>query len=116
VVRSDAEYPLTTARHVAGAAGPPERPYDADIIILALDRCEETLDAIRSALAQEGVSRHLFVIDQGSHPDTLARFAAALDGRQDATLIQLDRNYGVAGWAESCGIVRARARACRARQ
>ncbi|MBV8574146.1 MAG: glycosyltransferase family 2 protein [Acetobacteraceae bacterium] len=97
MVRSDAGYPVTMARHVAGVAGPPEGPYDADIVILALDRCQETLDAIRSALAQEGVSRHLFVIDQGSHPDTLARFAAALDARQDATLLQLDRNYGVAG-------------------
>jgi GT2 family glycosyltransferase len=86
-----------TARHVAGAPGPPDRPYDADVLILALDRPQETVDAIRSALAQEGVSRHVFVVDQGSHSGNLARLVAAIDGRGDATLVQLDRNHGVAG-------------------
>ena len=33
---------------VAGAAAPPPGAYDADICILALDRAEETLAAIRS--------------------------------------------------------------------
>ena len=29
-------------RHIAGAAGPPRGAYDADVLILALDRPEET--------------------------------------------------------------------------
>jgi GT2 family glycosyltransferase len=86
-----------TARHVAGASSAPSDNYDADIVILAMDRAEETVDAIRSALAQEGVKRHVFVVDQGSLPGNLARLAAAVEGRPDATLVQLDRNYGVAG-------------------
>jgi GT2 family glycosyltransferase len=86
-----------TTRHIAGAAGAPDRDYDADVVILALDRAEETLAAIRSVLAQTGVSRHLFVVDQGSRPDVLTQLAALIAGRDDATLVALDRNYGVAG-------------------
>ncbi len=82
---------------LAGAAGPPSGAYDADVLILALDREAETLAAIGSALAQEGVSRHVFVIDQGSHPDTLAALARRIAGRNDATLVSAGGNLGVAG-------------------
>jgi GT2 family glycosyltransferase len=86
-----------TARHIAGAAGPPPGAYDADVVILSLDRTEETTAAIRSALVQRGVSRHVFIVDQGSRPDALARLVAEVTGRRDATLMALDRNRGVAG-------------------
>ncbi len=86
-----------TSRHIAGAAGPPDREYDADVVILSLDRVEDTIAAIRSALAQAGVSRHVFIVDQGSRPENLARLAAEAAGRQDATLLTLDHNHGVAG-------------------
>ena len=86
-----------TSRHIAGAAGPPDCEYDADVVILSLDRAEETIAAIRSALAQTGVSRHVFIVDQGSRPENLALLAAEVAGRQDATLLALDRNHGVAG-------------------
>ena len=84
-------------QHIAGAAAPPAQDYDADVVILALDRVVETLQAIASALAQRGLSRHVFVVDQGSQPDNLARLAAAVAGRGDATLLRLARNHGVAG-------------------
>jgi GT2 family glycosyltransferase len=77
--------------------GAPVGGYDADVVILALDRVEETTAAIRSALAQTGVSRHVFVIDQGSRPQNLVRLAGVVVGRGDATLVALDRNVGVAG-------------------
>jgi GT2 family glycosyltransferase len=86
-----------SARHVAGAAGPPAGHYDADVVILSLDRPVETTAAIRSALAQAGVSRHVFVIDQGSRPEALAYVAGVVASRDDATLVALDRNHGVAG-------------------
>ncbi len=86
-----------SARHIAGAATAPSCAYDADVVILSLDRVEETLAAIHSALAQIGVSRHVFVVDQGSQPETLARLAQAVAGRADATLVALDQNHGVAG-------------------
>ena len=47
-------------------AGAPDGSYDADVVILSLDRPQETEAAIRSALAQTGVSRHVFIVDQGS--------------------------------------------------
>src|SRR5689334_4077920 len=86
-----------TVHHIAGAAGSPECPYDVDVVILALDRAEETMAAIDSALAQTGISRHVFIVDQGSRPEILTQFANAVSGRTDATLVALDRNHGVAG-------------------
>jgi GT2 family glycosyltransferase len=84
-------------RHIAGAARPPDGEYDADVVILSLGRPGETAAAIRSALAQGGVSRHVTVVDQGSGPEALAQLAALIDGRDDATLVALDHNHGVAG-------------------
>ena len=88
---------MSAPRVVAGAAAPPAGAYDADVLILALDREAETLAAIGSALAQEGVSRHVFVIDQGSRPATLAALARRIAGRDDATLVSAGGNLGVAG-------------------
>jgi GT2 family glycosyltransferase len=82
--------------HVAGAWRPPYDCYDADVVILALDRLEDTVAAIRSALAQTGVSRHVTVLDQGSQPENLIWLAATVAGRDDATLLRSDRNLGVA--------------------
>ena len=84
-------------RWVAGARCPPDEPYDADIVILALDRSAETEAAIASALAQTGLRRHVVVLDQGSAPATLARFAAVIEDRSDITLLAAERNLGVAG-------------------
>ena len=81
---------------IAGARGAPGH-CDADVIILAMDRAEETLAAIASARAQQGVAKHVWVADQGSTPENLARLAAALAGATDATLVRLNRNHGVAG-------------------
>lgn len=84
-------------RHVAGAEAPPRPDYAADVVILALDRAPETIEAIASARAQRGISRHVWIADQGSRPDNLAALAAAVEGAADATLVRLDRNWGVAG-------------------
>lgn len=88
---------MTAPRLTAGAARPPAGQYDADIVILALDRPDETAAAIHSALAQRGVSRHVTIVDQGSRPESLARLATAVNGRSDATLLALDTNLGVPG-------------------
>jgi GT2 family glycosyltransferase len=84
-------------RHLAGAAGAPHGSYDADVVILSLDRPEETEAAIRSALSQTGPSRHVFIVDQGSRPENLACLVAVVAPRKDATLVGLDCNHGVAG-------------------
>ena len=86
-------------QHLAGA--PPAATgadgYDADVIILAMDRARETVEAIASARAQAGVSKHVWIADQGSDPENLAILKAAVEGARDATLVRLDRNWGVAG-------------------
>ncbi|WP_237216773.1 glycosyltransferase family 2 protein [Falsiroseomonas oryziterrae] len=84
------------AEHVAGARGP-AAPVLADVILLAMDRAEETVAAIASARAQQGIAKHVWIADQGSRPEALARIAEAVRGAPDATLIRLDRNHGVAG-------------------
>jgi len=84
-------------RYIAGAVGPSEPDYDADVIILALDRAEDTVAAVASARAQVGVAKHVWVADQGSRPENLAVLAKAVAGAADATLVQLDQNWGVAG-------------------
>jgi GT2 family glycosyltransferase len=88
--------PYPTPEHIAGAHGP-AAPCDADVVILALDRAAETIDAIASARAQQGVAKHVWIADQGSKPENLALLAAAVSGTPDATLVRLDRNWGVAG-------------------
>jgi GT2 family glycosyltransferase len=84
-------------QRLAGAAAAPAGGYDADVVILAMDRARETVEAIASARAQVGVSKHVWIADQGSDPENLAILEAAVAGAPDATLVRLDRNWGVAG-------------------
>ncbi len=81
---------------IAGSL-PPEADYDADVVILSMERIDETLEAIASALSQDGISRHVLVFDQGSAAETLERLKAAAAGRDDLALIRAERNWGVAG-------------------
>ena len=83
-------------RHIAGAAEPPHADYDADVLILALDRPEETVAAIESALAQQGLRLHVTVLDQGSHPANLEALARHVGFRSDVTLASLGENIGIA--------------------
>jgi GT2 family glycosyltransferase len=86
-----------TARLIAGSLAPPDGAYDVDIIILALERAQETLAAITSARTQLGISAHVFVLDQGSSSDTLALLARTIRDCRNVTLLASDRNLGVAG-------------------
>jgi GT2 family glycosyltransferase len=84
-------------RLLAGAAAPGAGRYDADILILVLDRTEETIAAIRSAQAQTGVRTHIFILDQGSQPHTLHRVAEVVRESANVTLLGVTENLGVAG-------------------
>ena len=70
---------------------------DADVIILTLHRSTDSRDAILSALAQTGVSRRVWVLDQGSTPEELAVLARCVLGRDDAALFRTPVNLGVPG-------------------
>jgi len=71
--------------------------YDADVLILALDRVAETLAAIASARVQAGVRKQVIVVDQGSRPENFSRIADAVAGCADVTLLRSKKNLGVAG-------------------
>lgn len=90
----DAPSPAIT--HIAGAQRPPDGEYDADVVILALDRADDTVAAIHSAIGQSGVSRHVVILDQGSTAANLARLAETVACHDEATLLRSSRNLGVA--------------------
>ncbi len=83
-------------RRIAGCA-PPLGAYDADIIILSLNRLGETIDAVRSALAQRGVRHHITVLDQGSTEETLRGLKAEFAKAANFALYRTPENLGVAG-------------------
>lgn len=73
------------------------REVAVDIIILDWNRPDETILAVRSALAQRGVTRRVWVVDQGSRPEHQDRLAAFCEQQADVHVHWLDRNIGVAG-------------------
>ncbi len=82
---------LTLGRH------PPPVPYDADIIILTRDRLADTLEAVDSALAQQGGQFHVSVLDQGSGADSRNGFAEAFRSHQNFSYYFVAGNLGVGG-------------------
>lgn len=70
---------------------------EVDIIILSLDRSDDTIAAIDSALEQTGISQRVWVVDQGSGADTIERLKRHV---VDKSLVHLEitgRNLGIPG-------------------
>jgi len=76
---------------------PPDQNYDADIIIIALNRLTETIDAVRSALAQQGGQFYVLVLDQGSEPDIFNSFSATFANLENLGFVAACQNLGVGG-------------------
>ena len=76
---------------------PPLGSYDADIIILTLNRQHDTIEAINSALGQRGGSFHVTVLDQGSSPDMLRELRKLFAHRPNFALYESKTNLGVPG-------------------
>ncbi|HET8937399.1 MAG TPA: glycosyltransferase [Polyangiales bacterium] len=74
----------------------PCRAVAVDIIILDWNRADQTILAVKSALAQRGVARRVWVVDQGSEPANQDQLAAFCDAHSDVNVHWLDRNVGVA--------------------
>jgi GT2 family glycosyltransferase len=72
------------------------REVAVDIIILDWNRPDDTIRAIQSALAQRGVARRVWVVDQGSAPEHRAKLAAFCKTQPDVRVHWLDENVGVA--------------------
>jgi len=88
--------PKRRANMLEARARPSTAPVTADIIILEWNRPDDTINAIQSALAQTGVTRKIWVVDQGSdglHRTKLARFCSR---HPEVHLHSLSRNIGVA--------------------
>jgi GT2 family glycosyltransferase len=85
-----------TIRFIAGCR-PPIDAYDADIIILSLNRLAETVDAIQSALAQRGIAFHVTVLDQGSMAETVSGLAKRFSKAPNFAFYRAATNLGVAG-------------------
>src|SRR5262245_3130869 len=73
-----------------------ENNIDVDVQILSWNRVDETMAAIDSALAQEGVNAHVWVVDQGSEPANLQAMRDSAAERPRMTLHELGHNVGVA--------------------
>lgn len=85
-----------SARLIAGHR-PPDAAYDADIIILSLNRPADTREAVQSALAQRGITFHVTVLDQGSDRDIVSNLAKAFAKFRNFALYATSENLGVAG-------------------
>jgi GT2 family glycosyltransferase len=67
-----------------------------DIIILDWNRPDDTIRAVQSALSQSGVTRKVWIVDQGSEPQNRAKVAAFCREHEDVHVHQLERNVGAA--------------------
>jgi GT2 family glycosyltransferase len=67
-----------------------------DFAILSYNRIDEAITAIESALAQEGVDVHVFVVDQNSDAAAFERLERHCRARARVTLVRNDSNTGVA--------------------
>ncbi|CCN82139.1 putative Glycosyltransferase involved in cell wall biogenesis [Vibrio nigripulchritudo SFn27] len=68
-----------------------------DITILSWDRIDDTLDAIDSALSQQGIDLKVIVVDQGSKPDGLAKLRQHCLKDSRIQLVCNRQNLGVPG-------------------
>ncbi len=73
-----------------------EKPYNADVVILALNRPQLTIEAAQSALSQVDVDVTVWIIDQGSELDSLALLRSFADVNKTVHLEELQENIGVA--------------------
>jgi GT2 family glycosyltransferase len=86
--------PGEAPRLIAGTK-PGPGAYDADIVILCLERPRESCAAIRSALAQRGGVFHVSVLDQNSSADTSHALTSAFAHAPRFALYRTTQNLGV---------------------
>lgn len=69
---------------------------EVDVVILFWNRVEETMAAITSALEQEGISKTVCVVDNGSTAENRATLEDFIAGKPEVCLQSLDTNVGPA--------------------
>ena len=68
-----------------------------DVIILSWNRVQMTLDTVENILAQQQVSPHIWIIDQGSEPDNLKQLQDSVQAYPNVQIKALKENVGVPG-------------------
>ncbi len=68
-----------------------------DVILLSWNRTEMTIETIDSLLEQQGIDLKIWIVDQGSTPDNLAKLQAATQPYPNIYIEALDQNIGVPG-------------------
>lgn len=71
--------------------------YDADIIILSMNRLNHTLTAIDSALRQKLIRTRILLLDQGSSSATISSLRRKVSGCRTVRLFETAKNLGVGG-------------------
>jgi GT2 family glycosyltransferase len=71
--------------------------YDADIIILTINRLAETREAVKSALSQTGVKTHIILLDQGPHSANAVNLRDLITAHDNICLFTSNINLGVGG-------------------
>jgi GT2 family glycosyltransferase len=66
-----------------------------DIVILSWDRVTDTIEAVRSAITQRGISQTIIVVDQGTATQELARLRHFCQEFSNVKLLTNSRNTGV---------------------
>jgi GT2 family glycosyltransferase len=69
---------------------------DVDVIILSWNRSTDTIAAIESALSQEGISKRVLVVDQGSTAENIEKLREVCAKHPEVSLKELGCNVGVA--------------------
>lgn len=65
-----------------------------DVVILCVDYVDDTIDAIKSVLAQRGVRQRVIVVDQGSAPRSLDALRSFCAQHEQVTLLCNRENIG----------------------
>lgn len=68
---------------------------EVDVVILSWNRGEDTVEALRSVVAQEKVDVRVQVVDQGSSPEQLDELREFAHSHPAVELTELGRNVGV---------------------
>ncbi|WP_162306052.1 glycosyltransferase family 2 protein [Oleisolibacter albus] len=100
---SDLAGPCAAGAPTPDAAGAPTGAATGnlpqiDVVVLCWDRLDDTIETLDSVLAQRQVDVRVYVVDQGSKPETLAGMRAYRDAHADRVVYhEVGHNTGVPG-------------------
>lgn len=70
---------------------------EIDVVLLSWNRCQLTVETIKSILEQEGVVAQIWIVDQGSRADELRLLKDFSSSYSNVHITELEENIGVPG-------------------